>query len=182
MTCIIGFTTGNEVYIGGDSAGTQDTDIRIRADEKVFKRDGMVFGFTSSYRMGQILRYSFQVPDHDPRKSDFEYLCTDFIDALMKCYKEKNFARLEDNVMEGGVFLLGYNGKLYQVEADFQVGEVVDSFDAVGCGSEYALGVLKATFDENISAEEYIENALYISAYFSGAVCEPFTVVNNFQE
>ena len=83
MTCIVGFVEKGIVYIGGDSAGVSGLDLRLREDEKVFLKNGMAFGFTSSFRMGQILRYCFTIPDQDPRKDDFSYLCTDFIDALI---------------------------------------------------------------------------------------------------
>jgi hypothetical protein len=57
VTCIVGFTDGNEVSIGGDSAGVGGWDLTVRADEKVFVLGEFVFGCTTSFRMGQLLRY-----------------------------------------------------------------------------------------------------------------------------
>jgi len=62
MTCIVGLVENGKVYIGGDSAGVAGLDITTRKDEKVFQKENMIFGFTSSFRMGQILRYSFKNP------------------------------------------------------------------------------------------------------------------------
>lgn len=178
MTCIVGFAAGQSVFIGGDSAGVSNFDLRLRQDEKVFAKDGMVFGFTSSFRMGQILRYSFDIPYHDPRKDDFNYLCTDFVDALIKCFKDKGYARIDSNGVSGGVFLVGYKGNLYSVESDFQVTKVRHNYDACGCGDNYALGALRAIEDTEMEPQKRVELALAAAEYFSAGVRSPFTVVN----
>jgi ATP-dependent protease HslVU (ClpYQ) peptidase subunit len=67
MTCIVGMVENGKVYIGGDSAGVSGFDYHIREDQKVFQNGDMIFGFTSSFRMGQLLQYSLKIPDHDPR-------------------------------------------------------------------------------------------------------------------
>ena len=107
MTCIVGFVENNKVYMAGDSAGVSGFDYKIREDQKVFKNDNMLFGFTTSFRMGQILQYCLTIPDHDPRIDDFKYLCTTFIDAVIKCFKEKGFGTTSDGEFGGGQFLLG---------------------------------------------------------------------------
>lgn len=87
MTCIVGYLNGGKVFMGGDSAGTAGYSQTIRADEKVFVKNKMIFGFTSSFRMGQLLRYSFEIPKHPKEKSDYEYLVTDFISAVKNVIK-----------------------------------------------------------------------------------------------
>ncbi len=91
MTCIVGWLEGDDVYIGGDSAGVNGYyGKRIRADEKVFTKNGtMIFGFTSSFRMGQILRYSLTIPEQTKKQGDYDYMCTTFLDALLKVLEEK---------------------------------------------------------------------------------------------
>ena len=178
MTCIVGYTENGKVYIGGDSAGVAGFKLVLRQDEKVFSRGQMVFGFTSSFRMGQILRYSFTIPEHDPKKDDFDYLCTDFIDALIKSFKSKGYARVKDSEVNGGTFLLGYKGNLYQIEDDFQVGTVRYKYNACGCGESYALGALMALEKENIEPQKRIEIALSAAEHFSAGVRAPFIVVS----
>ena len=179
MTCIVGMVVGDAVYIGGDSAGVSGADIRIRQDAKVFTKDSMVFGFTSSFRMGQVLRYSFSVPYHDPRKDDFAYLCTGFVDALIDCFKSKGYARVDNGEVSGGVFLVGYKGKLYKIESDFQVSSLFVGYDACGCGEAYALGALKVLERATASPENKIRTALAAAAYFSTGVSAPFTIVRS---
>ncbi len=178
MTCIVGCVDKGTVYIGGDSAGVAGYHIRIRNDEKVFVREEMVFGFTSSFRMGQLLRYSLTIPEHSPKKTDMQYLCTDFMTAVIKCFKDNSYAKVENGIAEGGVFLMGYRGSLYRVDNDFQVGQEADNFSAVGCGESYAFGALKAVASNKISSTKRLEIALEIAAYFSAGVCAPFRVVH----
>ena len=185
MTCIVGYIdkTTNDVYIGGDSAGVAGLHVVKRADEKVFEkknnRGKMVFGFTSSFRMGQILRYCFDIPDHDPRVDDYTYLCKDFISGLMDCYKKFGyFKRDDEGARRGGTFLMGYNGNLYNIEGDFQVGKVLDNFDACGCGVYYALGAMEILNKSNISSEEKVKQALKVAEKFSGGVMAPFNIIN----
>ena len=59
MTCIVGLVDNGKIYMGGDSAGVSNLDIRIRADQKVFKTGEFIMGFTSSFRMGDLLKYDF---------------------------------------------------------------------------------------------------------------------------
>ncbi len=58
MTCIVGVTDGTEVVLGGDSAGVsiETRQLEVRANRKVFRRQDYVFGYSGSFRMGQILR------------------------------------------------------------------------------------------------------------------------------
>jgi hypothetical protein len=179
MTCIVGLVNAGKVYIGSDSAGVSGLDIRIRQDPKVFIKDNMIFGSTSSYRMGQILRSSFVIPEHITTKNDFDYLCSDFVDGLISCFKEKGYARTNDNVVSGGEFILGYKGNLYKIESDFQVAKVNGFYDACGCGESYALGSLKTMENEgSYKPREMIEEALNVAEYFSAGVRAPFIVLS----
>jgi len=181
MTCIVGLEHDNGmVSIGGDSAGVNGSlDIRIRTDEKVFINGPMIFGFTSSFRMGQLLRYSLTIPEQlGSEKDDYKYMCTQFIDAVRKCLKDGGYATVKNGVDEGGFFLVGYRGKLYRVESDFQVGKSLTTFDACGCGESYALGAMAAG-DAARSAKERIERALEIALKFSAGVAPPFFMLTS---
>src|SRR3990167_6139507 len=124
MTCIVGYVDEEKnIWMGGDSAGCTSYNIWERSDEKVFIVDKMIYGFTSSFRMGQILRYSFKRSEHLKGKSDYEYLCTVWIDKLRKVLKDKGFTHVEENEETGGQFLVGYRDTLYAIDNDFQVGK-----------------------------------------------------------
>lgn len=178
MTCIVGLVSDNKVYIGGDSAGVSDYHYSIRKDKKVFRRGEMIFGVSGSFRMGQILRYSFDIPIHLEGVDDFTYLCTDFIDGVIDSFTKKGYCEVINGVAGGGFFLLGYRGNLYQIESDFQVAQVIKPFDACGCGEQYALGAMDiVVHDKTLTPEEKVIKALEVSESFCSGVRKPFNVV-----
>jgi len=178
MTCIVGLVDNKIVYLGGDSAGVAaDFTRTLRRDHKVFKKANMVFGFTTSFRMGQLLQYNLVIPRHHSNVSDFAYLCSVFSDALIKCFTEKNYAEVKDNQIVGGTFLVGYRGKLYKIYSDFQVAHSVESYNSCGSGDLQALGALRALEPYKLSAVERIKRALATAAHFSAAVAPPFRIV-----
>lgn len=174
MTCIVGVVHKNKVYIGGDSAGVSNLDVIVRADSKVFTNRDFVFGFTSSFRMGQLLRYSFTPPTRKEHQDVYEYMVTKFINQVRKCFRAGGYAKKNNEVESGGTFLVGYHGRLFTIYDDFQVAESVQLYDAVGCGESYALGSLFATKLKEPKAR--IQLALSAAEQFSGGVRGPFKI------
>ena len=156
MTCIAGCTQGNHVFIGGDSAGSNRHQIHTRSDAKIFKNKKMLFGFTSSFRMGQLLRHVLIIPDHPESMKTITYLHTKFLPAVISCLQDNLYANVKDNEITGGTFLLGYQGKLYTIYDDFQISESADCFSAVGCGESYAYGAWHATRNTSMSGTHRI--------------------------
>lgn len=175
MTCVIGLEQGGDVYIGADSAAASGWEVRASRMPKVFRRGPFLIGYTSSFRMGQLLQYHLTVAPQDGEDDGAYMVCT-FIEAVRECLKSHGYTKVENNQEEAGQFLVGYNGRLYFVDEDLQVNRFIDDFDAVGCGREYALGAMKA-LPETLGPEERIERSLEIAAHFSGGVCEPFKVM-----
>ncbi len=169
-----------KVLIGGDSAGVAGLDITLRKDSKVFVNGDMVIGYTTSFRLGQLLRFNLKPPcDHydDP----YEYMCTDFINCVRTSFKEGGYINVENSREEGGLFIVGYKGRIFVVDSDFQVGESHDDYAAVGCGWAYALGSLYMTeYMTEMGAfplagtDRRVELALSAAEKFSGGVRSPF--------
>ena len=176
MTCIVGIMDKGNVYIGGDSAGVAGLSISIRADEKVFQNGPFIIGFTSSFRMGQLLRYRLAAPKQTVNQTDMEYMVTDFVDATRLCFMNGGYGTIADKAdNEGGTFLVGYNSKLYHIGSDFQVGCPMGQYDAVGCGNDLAKGSLFSSVGK--SPEARIELALEAASFHSGGVSPPFTLL-----
>jgi ATP-dependent protease HslVU (ClpYQ) peptidase subunit len=178
MTCIVGISDGRNVWIGGDSAGSSGWDQRIRSDAKVFTNGPMVFGFTTSFRMGQLLRYKLAVPRQFD-DGDMAYLCGPFIDAVRSTLKDGGFATLKDGAEAGGSFLVGYRGALYGVHSDYQIASYADNYAAVGCGDSYALGSLHGSTG---TPTKRINAALDAAAYFSAGVAGPYTILSGAEQ
>lgn len=179
MTCIVGITDGKTVTIGGDTAGsTRSGFITRRSDGKVWEKDGWVFGFTTSYRMGQLLRYKFVPPLKAASADVYTHMVTTFIDALRQAYKDGGYAHIENSVESGGHFLVGHEGRLFKVESDFQVGESLHKYDATGSGEEFALGAFHATEGTKLNHHDRCERALLAAQEFNSFVREPFEFVS----
>ncbi len=175
MTCIAGLVHDGDVWMAGGSASVAGLDIAVMRQPKVFRAEEFLFGFTTSFRMGQLLQHSLQVSKQKGRQSVVRYMQTTFIDAIREQFAEGGFARKKDEVEMGGCFLVGYRGRLFRVASDYQVGEARDGFDAVGCGAPYALGALHATWAR--PAKTRLLGAMQAAARLSAGVRGPFNVL-----
>jgi len=181
MTCIVGWVENGKVCMGADSAGISGWQKTLRKDPKVFRNGEFLIGFTSSFRMGQLIRYSFTPPVQDGEDS-FEYLATKWVNALRECLKQGGFATLKDSVETGGTLLVGYRGRLFRVDDDYQVGESQYPFDAVGSGAQVALGACYALFMAGmvptppLPLQARVLKALQAASCFNIGVSDPFNV------
>lgn len=172
MTCIVGIAEKGSVYLGGDSAGVGRYDLTVRADRKVFRNGDFIMGFTSSFRMGQLLAYSLAPPQRFPERDIHSFMVTDFVDAVRQCLKAGGYAEKRNESESGGTFLVGYAGRLFTIYDDYQVAESVDGFAACGCGDEVALGSLYTT--QGASPAHRLKVALEAAERLSAGVRGPF--------
>lgn len=178
MTCVVGVVVGRQAWIGADSCGGGGYFARTRADQKVFETGEFLFGFTTSFRMGQVLRYRFTPPTPAEDVALERYMATVFVDAVREVLKTAGFAKVENGREEGGSFLVAWRGRLFEIGSDYQVGEVPDGFAAVGCGREPALGSLYTS--KRIAGKlgpDAVRLALEAAAEFSGYVRGPYHVL-----
>lgn len=174
MTCIAAVAHEGNVWMGADSAGVAGLSLAVRRDPKIYRVGDFLFGFTSSFRMGQLLGYKFTPPQHHSEWDAERYMTTVFIDSLRDTLKAGGYARTDNGAEVAGEFLVGYRGRIFRVCSDYQVGENVEPFDAVGCGAELALGALHATRDKPPAAR--VGAALEAAEAFSAGVRRPFRV------
>ncbi len=181
MTCIVGFANEKKMILMGDSAGTSGYDVVIRSDPKVFTLEqkggpNVLIGFTSSFRMGQLLM-TLEVP-RDDIGEPFGFMIARFIPAVRKLFAQGGFLVKENGREEGGKFLVGYRGKLFTIDSDFQVGIAADQYDSIGCGESYALGVLDVLLcQKDADPRQALTVALQLAEKRSGAVRGPFRTV-----
>jgi ATP-dependent protease HslVU (ClpYQ) peptidase subunit len=172
MTAVVGLVESGSVYIGGDSAGVSGLSLTVRADAKVFRKKHYLFGFTTSFRMGQLIRYAMDLPRPDGDLDAF--MTTTFVDALRTCLKNGGWAAKDNDREEGGTFLVGVQGRLYAVYDDYQVAKAADGYAAVGCGDQIALGALFATSRAGLKPKRRVMTALAAAERFSAGVRGPF--------
>jgi hypothetical protein len=175
MTAVVGLVHGDRVYIGADSAGIAGYSLTIRRDPKVFRSGPYLIGFTSSFRMGQLLHHAL-VPPIPPVTGLDRFMTTDFIDAVRDCLKTGGYATKESEAELGGNFLVGVSGRLFEIDTDYQVGEPVSGYAACGCGYEIALGAIYATAGHPPKAR--VRTALEAAEHLSAGVRGPFTILS----
>ncbi len=174
MTCIVGLIDSDRVFIGGDSAGVAGLDLVVRADRKVFRNGDFIMGFTSSFRMGQLLAHALVPPRRHVDEDVFAFMVKDFVNEVRSCLKEGGFASRRNEAEEGGTFLVGHAGRLFEIAGDYQVGESAFPYAACGCGAQVALGSLHSTMGQ--PPEERVLRALEAAESFSAGVRSPFHV------
>jgi hypothetical protein len=177
MTAIVGLIGKDKtIYIGGDSAGVAGLSLTVRKDPKVFINGSFIMGFTSSFRMGQLLHYTFEPPKHPGNMGVLKYMNTAFIDEVRKCLKDGGYAHISSNEESGGTFLVGYRGQLFRIGSDYQVGIPYGKFDSCGCGKDLCLGSMYSTEKMGIDPKKRITIALKAAEQFSGGVRAPFLI------
>lgn len=173
MTCVVGVENGGKVYMGADSSASDDNIITVTRIPKIFKVKNILFGCTYSFRMIQLLTWNLDFPKYQKEEADFEYLSTVFVDSVRDCFKKGGFLNVENGIEKGGNFLIGFNGKLYEMLYDFAVDSSDDGFMAIGSGKDFALGSLYST-DRNLDPMERVSIALRAAEHYSKDVCYPF--------
>lgn len=179
MTCIVAVKGKDRIVLGGDSAGVGGLDLTIRKDPKVFQVGPFAIGFTSSFRMGQVLM-DLKVPRQKSTQNDYQYMRTTFVNAVMKCFDKAGILKSDNAVKECGTFIVVYRGEIYQIQDDFQVGMRYDNFDACGCGESYALGAASILTNLSFYGDDprlVCQNALETAEKFSAGVCGPFNFI-----
>jgi len=180
MTCIVAIIDkeSKTIYMGGDSAGVGGCGLTIRKDPKVFKNKGFIFGFTSSFRMGQILAHGWAPPDKMPEVDIYEYMVTTFVDSVRNRFKSCGFNQTKDGVESGGNFLVGVDGRVFEIGKDYQVGESEANYAACGCGEDIANGALAVlTAVANMGGREAAKQALEAAERHSAGVRGPFIIL-----
>jgi ATP-dependent protease HslVU (ClpYQ) peptidase subunit len=179
MTCIVAIKHKGLIYMGCDSAGCAGYEITDRADKKIFGKAGYIFGFAGSYRVGQIVKYSF-IPPKNERATYDEYIHTDFVNGLRACLDKGGCLKKDGNLdLSVGMFLIGssVDSKIYCLETDFQIAETLDDYESIGSGAHIAKGSLYSTEYIKEYPLKRIEIALTASEKFISSVRRPFFTI-----
>jgi hypothetical protein len=183
MTCIVAIAQNGVVYMGSDHAASDDKTgwILARKEPKCFKVGQYAVAFTDSFRMGQILQYSWTPPKFTPTKTNSgldKFMRTKFIESVKQAFKDNGYGSIGSASEEdtGGIFIVGLEGRIFTIDEDFHVGENVVNYMAEGSGGQIALGALYATKNQK-NPKLRIKAALEAAAEYNMAVSAPFTYI-----
>ncbi len=169
MTCIVGLEFEGKVIIGGDVQGTGWNSKVIHTQPKVFHKSGVAFGYTTSYRFGQVLEHGLKNPViPEDGEEVYRWLVTVLVPDIAESLKAAAFEG-------GGNCLIGVKGQLWELQNDFSVLRSIRGYGAVGSGTEYALGSLFQSMTlmkpgAKESATAIVKNAILCAGTFSPSV------------
>lgn len=179
MSCVVGLINGNTVYLGADSGTFSGWHACVRKDPKVFIRGQMAIGCVGSPRVNNLLRYQLDLPEHPEGMGAKEYLVRYFVESVRSCLKDGGCVKKDNEVEEVSGYsalLIGYHGRLFEIDADYQVGEPDSPFYAIGCGAPWALGCMTAMWD-GYNPEYALEKSLEVAKQWCSGVREPWVIV-----
>lgn len=191
MTCIVAIREEGKIVIAGDSAACSDEGlIEVRQDPKVFECDDYLIGYTTSFRMGQILHHNTALPKPETKKDGFAFMVREFIPAVQRAFEEHKFAKTlsrgetldtghwgETGQAWAGKFIVGFHGQVFVIYSDYQVAMPELPYAAIGSGAKVAYGALHAT--QTLPLVERAEVALRAASEHCSCVKSPFKIVMN---
>ncbi|AUR87442.1 nucleophile aminohydrolase [Vibrio phage 1.101.O._10N.261.45.C6] len=176
MTCICGMIRNGHVYMAGDLMGSNGFTGRTYPDSKVFANGEFILGYTSSFRMGQILEWNWIPPLREEGITDRQYMQLNVIESIRETFSTFGYGTREGLESVGGTFLIGYRGCLYEMQENFSLLSIPD-FVAVGSGQYHAEAILYNTKDnEDFHPFEIMQTAIETAAHFTQSVSYECTV------
>lgn len=143
MTCVAGVIADGEVWLGADSHGGNGEDwMQHVVNPKVGRwGDRAIFGFTTSWRFGDLLTYEFELPEHPEGRDALEFMVRDVVPALQEVFVKGGYVRKDNERLSAGNMLIGYQGRLFEIQDEFAVLESL-RYNAVGSGATVAMGAM----------------------------------------
>lgn len=176
MTCIVAIETTDGVVIGSDRMGSNGHTGSPVTEAKIFTKGEVTIGYTSSFRMGQLLQYALAIPDIKQDQNIDEWVAVDFIQALRTTYKDHGWDEVKDGVAIGGTFILVVRSRAYIIQDNYSFIRRITGEYAVGSGCDYALGSLRSTRDKMPTTDRVLE-ALATAAEYVVSVAGPFDII-----
>jgi 20S proteasome alpha/beta subunit len=191
VTCVVGVVGAGGVLLAGDAQWSDDRTHRIGSEPKVFELfEVLAIAYCGSGRLGQILTYHLTDSLEEPSlvMDEHYWAVREFIPYLRTVTQDHGHLHIrgENQVEELGqsAFLLAVRNRLFSVEADFSVNEHALPYEALGSGTDHAIGVLHSELGDDKrplvslnDAESVAKKAIKAAAKFGNFVGGPISVV-----
>lgn len=169
MTCIAALVDEKGVgHIACDSFSSYG---HLYKNSKIFKKGNMLIGYTSSYRMGQLLEHSLNIPERKDDQSIENYMYVDFVNAVRELLKNNGQMLVDRNIETIGFFLIVTEGLIFKMQDDLALLEAADGFDACGSGEAYARAALHLLKKQGkLGPKEMLTEAIDTAAQYVASV------------
>ena len=174
MTCITGCKTDGGVLLGGDALGSSGYSGNVNSESKVFRLSREVAcGYTSSFRMGQVLRFHVTPPQISV--DELQWAVAEFIPVIREAFRAAGYSEIHNNEETGGTFLLAVRARLFTVQSDFSVLENRTAYSACGSGQSFAMGAMHALWTPKVKPRQLLRAGLLAAEEFATGVRGPFS-------
>jgi len=178
MTVVLADTQDETLIFAADSAASNGDEIYTIAMPKVFARGSYLFGYTGSYRIGQILRHYVELPEPPEREAE-RFLVREAVPILRAAVLEQGAAGPgRDFLGEKTALLVGFRGRTWCIGTDLTVTPEA-AYGAIGSGRLRAYGAFHALYAAGVGpARRRLELVLEATAEHTANVRRPWQLVS----
>src|SRR4051812_20592754 len=108
MTCIVAFKTKKGVIMGADSCAGRGSQAVAVKTAKVSDVGEYLIGYTSSFRMGQILHHAMGAKKHNEKYDLTWHLVNVLVPEIREAFRSGGYLQNENGQEKGGEFLLAH--------------------------------------------------------------------------
>lgn len=175
MTCIVGLEHEGKVYLAGDIQGTGGNHKVTHTEPKVFIKGEVGFGYTTSYRFGQILQHVLNTPVAPAKEDVYKWLVSTLVPDIRKALKDSGYET-------GGTCLIAVKGQLWELQDDFSVLRSTEGFTAIGSGHEFAKGCMFSELTQKngktgLDPSKVVRRGVYAAGLFCPTVGQESTTI-----
>ncbi len=178
MSVAVGLVEDGKVWIGTDSALADASSCTPHLNTKLFKKGEVLIGMTGCARSFDVIAHMFRAPAHTAHMSVDRYMRAAFVPELRQSTIDLKYSEDHKEGVNGHDFrvLVGYQGRLFQINGWFAVLETSYGFDSIGSGSLFSLGVLHDLRNSDWGASNQIRRAMEAAEFFDPYVKRPFHI------
>lgn len=190
MTIIVGLVNDDKVHMGCDSAICGENSINFLSESKIISKgvrgtsESLLIGVAGTLRGLQLLKYQWNTPAHRDNASDEKYIYVDVLNSIKDLFTEHNHgAYVDEQSMCEDNYMIGYKGKLYMIDFNYQVIQVTTTYCCIGSGEKYAYGALKALVsheypESSNDVNDVIKESINITSFFCPTVGGDIKIFN----
>ena len=146
MTTILGVQTKNGFTIAADSQVTLDDRAYIHSSmPKIVQVGDYVIAGSGNSRYCDVVLFAWEPPVYDGSEP-YKFMVSKFIPELRKVHESTGYTLKDDDTFS---FIVGLDGRLFQVSEDYSVIVTETNVYGIGSGSSYAIGAYVATSSIN---------------------------------
>lgn len=167
MTCVAGLVENGVVYMAADRLGSNGFVGRTYKNDKIVRKDGILFGTTGTFKCINFLKYDFSVPKKQEGEESDAYMYRVLKEVAKGLIEDKFCTKTKDGELDlTSTLLIGYDGGLYKMQGDGSMLIPEDKFLTVGSGCYHSEASLYSTEGTELTPEQRLRKAIVCANEF----------------